>query len=95
MTADAAAARALLDLAITYDWPVAWLPSVDSGGNPYVTVRGRHPDGRAFEATWHTRATGTYRLFSAAIETRHNSTYRDAPMRRVQEYITTPKENRR
>lgn len=63
-------ARALLDAAIDHGWAAAWQPGFDTSGAPFVTVRAVHRNTGAaadteIRVTWHTRATGTYRLFSA------------------------------
>ena len=92
MSADATAARALLDLAITHDSTVVWRPLTDTGGSPYVDVEGRHRDGRTFTACWHTRDTGTWRFRSAARDVTNNATYRPVTLTAVRTYITTPKE---
>ena len=56
-------ATELLMLASWHGWAVAYVPGVDTGGNPFVTVQGQR-DGVPFDATWHTRPTGgkSYRL---------------------------------
>ena len=95
MSADATAARALLDLAITHDWTVVWRPLTDTGGSPYVNVEGRHRDGRSFNACWHTRDTGTWRFWSAARDVTNNAAYRPVTLTAVRAYITTPRETGR
>ena len=59
----------LLTTAAHHGWAVAWRPGVDTGGNEYVTIQARHPDGTELIVTWHTRhrdgGAGNPRLFSA------------------------------
>lgn len=62
---EAKAARDLLNLAIDHNCAVAWKPGTDTGGSPYITVEVRKGEELALSLTWHTRETGTYRLFSA------------------------------
>jgi len=66
---------AALDLAFKAaeaGWGVAFKPGADSGGSKFVEVKGFMPgtgdrSDRKFTVTWHTRDTGTYRLFSCLI----------------------------
>jgi hypothetical protein len=62
-------AREFLERAIIAGAGVAWLPGVDSGGNPYVTIRATKHLKYELRLTWHTRETGTWRLFSALVRT--------------------------
>ena len=41
----------------------------DTGNHPYISVEARRGDGHVM-ITWHTRATGTYRLFSCMVNKR-------------------------
>ena len=41
----------------------------DTGNSPFVTVEGRRGDDHLM-VTWHTRATGTYRLFTCLFNRR-------------------------
>lgn len=76
-TKTAAPAPATCQAAITFllhaidnGWAVAWQPGTDSGDAPYVTVRAVHDDVEV-RLTWHTRTTGTYRLFTAMHKRKH------------------------
>lgn len=81
------AARDLLLLCADAGWDVAVGHGVDTGGSPYVTVRAARqaPDGY-LDLTWHTRATGTYRLFSCLLG-RSRSTVRDSTLRDVKALV--------
>ncbi|MDI5969875.1 hypothetical protein POF50_011100 [Streptomyces sp. SL13] len=58
-----AAARELEDVALAHGWRVAHQFSVDIGGSPFVRVHVVNRSAYYFRITWHTRMTGTYRLF--------------------------------
>ena len=75
------AARDLLLLAVDHGWDAIVSHGVDTGGAPYVTVRAQRPDPeRYIDVTWHTRDTGTYRLFHCLVgRSRHS--VRDAPLK--------------
>ena len=45
---------------------VGWMPGVDTGDHQYVAIEAVR-NGRRVKATWHTRKTGTYQLFSVLI----------------------------
>lgn len=72
-------ALALAHAAIDAGWSVAINHSVDTGNSPFVTVEASRPgkastenighmEGAAyFRVTWHTRGTGTYRLFDCQL----------------------------
>lgn len=60
--------RDLVRTAQAAGWLVGVGQGVDSGGSPFLSVEAREPgDARKIKATWHTRSTGTYRLFSAML----------------------------
>jgi hypothetical protein len=50
-------------------WVVAVDHHEDSGGSPFLSVRAVERDGgeRKLQGCWHTRGTGTYRLFSMLL----------------------------
>jgi len=76
-----AKARDLVISAMDNGWSVVYRPNVDTGGSPFVTVEASRGD-QYFSATWHTRNTGTYRLFNVALgRSRHNA--RDATLTQV------------
>ena len=50
--------------AIDAGWNALIQHGQDTSGNPFVSVEARNGH-RALRLTWHTRDTGTYRLFSA------------------------------
>lgn len=70
--------RDLLNLAIDNGWNAAYVYRKDvSEGAPYITVEARLDDERNRShrviVTWHTRGTGTYRLFSCMADLRDMS----------------------
>lgn len=84
-------ARALLDAAIDHGWAVAWQPGFDTSGAPFITVRAAHfnPDAPDTEirVTWHTRDTGTYRLFSAIAREPGHRGWHDITLTRAEAII--------
>lgn len=79
-------ARALLDAAIDHGWAVAWQPGSDTSGAPFVTVRAVDTD-TEIRVTWHTRATGTYRLFSAIAREPGSRGWRDVTLTQAEAII--------
>lgn len=75
------AARDLLLLCVDAGWDAILGHGMDTGGAPYISLRAaRHdPDGY-LDVTWHTRMTGTYRLFHCLIGRSRNSV-RDSTLR--------------
>lgn len=66
------AARDLLLLSAEAGWHTRISFGEDTGGSPFVSVQGANanPDLPAqFYVTWHTRKTGTYRLFTCMAGT--------------------------
>lgn len=66
------AARQFASDAINADWNVLVQHGTDTGENPFVSIEAIKT-GRHLRLTWHTRETGTYRLFSCALGN-HNVT---------------------
>ena len=60
------AARDFAVDAIDAGWDVLIRHGKDTGDSPFVSVEAVKPD-RHLRLTWHTRDTGTYRLFSCAL----------------------------
>lgn len=59
------AAVGMINIAAHCSWTVGWQWGEDNGGNPFVTVHVAEPgSGEYFKYTWHSRGTGTLRLFS-------------------------------
>ncbi|WP_431977615.1 hypothetical protein [Micromonospora haikouensis] len=88
------AAAQLLDTARAAGWRILAVTHQDSGGAPYLKVQVAHPrpprhspDGPNvwwYEATWHTRGTGTYRLFgSTSARTPQRPARHDGPSLRA------------
>lgn len=65
------AAAQLLDTARAAGWALLAVTHHDSSGSPYLKVQVAHPRPGDrpwfYEATWHTRGTGTYRLFGRVM----------------------------
>lgn len=77
----------LVATAAEHRWDTAITHGTDTGDNPYLTVRGLNRSGGEFRTTWHTRGTGTYRLFSSMVRTR--GTWQDRTLTRTLEYVTS------
>jgi len=77
-------ARDLVTVVIANGWEWAAARDVDSGGNPFVEVLlGRADTGEQYKVTWHTRGTGTYRLFSKIWVKEKGRPWADAPSLRA------------
>ena len=59
-----ATSREFLTLALDHGWSASYVHGEDTAGNPHITVTARGDKGEAVRVTWHTRKTGTYRLFN-------------------------------
>lgn len=86
------AAAELLELAESREWKTGTQHGEDSGGSPFVTIAiGRKfADGTIFyyKITWHTRNTGTYRLFGKIARTPTSPGWHDAPsLREIQRVV--------
>lgn len=58
---------ALLD----HGWSFVLQHGTDTGNSPFISVEAKKSkDGETIHITWHTRATGTYRLFTCCINKR-------------------------
>lgn len=81
-------ARELLLLCADEGWAATIGHGEDTGGSPFVTIRAaRHdPDGY-IDVTWHTRATGAYRLFHCLVG-RSRSSVRDAPLKAAKALVS-------
>lgn len=66
-------------------WTVLVKPQVDFGDNPFITVEGVKGDAY-FSATWHTRDTGSYRVFGATLG-RHKSSASRSTLRAIREQL--------
>lgn len=90
----AAATRELIETAVANGWLAYEQHQHDSGGAPFVTVHlrsGYGDDSTVAEVTWHTRGTGTYRLFGGVwrrMGSHGRHWGRDVPsMRKLREHI--------
>jgi len=62
-----AVVTALLD----YGWSFVVQHGTDTGDSPFISIEAkRSKDSETIRITWHTRATGTYRLFSCVVNKR-------------------------
>jgi hypothetical protein len=57
-------ARELIDACLDNGWSILVQHGIDTGSSPYISVEAAKPTNRKIKVTWHTRNTGTYRLFS-------------------------------
>lgn len=74
------AARDLVELAEATDG-VSWASGAgeDSGGSPFFAVLVGQAKGAQYKLTWHTRDTGSYRLFSKIYAPAPGAAWQDAP----------------
>ncbi|ASN20672.1 hypothetical protein CGK93_14035 [Arthrobacter sp. YN] len=70
--------KQLVSLLVDGGWSFVLNHGIDTGSSPFVTVEARRRDDHVM-VTWHTRATGTYRLFSCMFNRR------DVSLTRLQE----------
>ena len=79
---------ALIALLDASGWSYSVKHDHDTAGNAFITVTGvPHWDPiTSIRATWHTRATGTLRLFSA-MGREHYRGWRDMPVSRLRSMI--------
>lgn len=74
-------ARPLVDALLEAGWSFVVMHGADTGSSPYVSVEGKGDDSEV-KCTWHTRETGTYRLFTCLVRSPgqawHHSTLRKA-----------------
>lgn len=54
---------------LDYGWSFVVQHGKDTGDHPFISIEGRR-DMQHVMITWHTRATGTYRLFSCMVNKR-------------------------
>ncbi|MGW1828882.1 hypothetical protein ACWCO0_09430 [Streptomyces tubercidicus] len=74
------AAVGLINTAALSRWSTGWQWLEDSAGNPFVTVHVADPDTREyFKYTWHSRGTGTLRLFSKMRQVQAGGLWIDGP----------------
>lgn len=73
--------KSLVDLLAENDWSFALVHGSDTGAADYVTIEAVR-DMRKIIVTWHTRATGTYRLFSCMLDKR------DVTLTKAMEVVT-------
>ena len=61
--------RELIESLTDNDWSFVLKHGVDTGESPFISIEALRGDDRIW-VTWHTRATGTYRLFSCLLNKR-------------------------
>ncbi len=84
-------ASALLLEAVDNGWSASLVHGVDTGGSPYVHVEARREQAPyRVIVTWHTRETGTYRLFSAMVGQGRGT--HDVSLAKAHEALTTKEE---
>lgn len=84
-----AAARLLLEHAEAHGWLTRVTRDVDTGGSPFLVVDvGIRDPTHHYQVTWHTRGTGTYRLFTRIGVTSRGG-WRDIPsLRHIRKVIS-------
>ena len=66
--------RELIDALLDNGWSVLVQHGKDTGDSPFVSIEAaKSTDGPKLRATWHTRGTGTYRLFSCMVNKRDDT----------------------
>jgi hypothetical protein len=68
---------------LDYGWSFVLQHGKDTGDSPFISIEAkRSKDSDTIRITWHTRATGTYRLFSCMVNKR------DVTLAKARETIT-------
>lgn len=81
-------ARELLLLAIDHGWSAKLQHGTDTGDNPFIEVTAiRDQKPHQVSVTWHTRDTGTYRLFDAHVGA--GQATRDVSLTKAREAVTS------
>ena len=63
--------RELIITLMDAGWSFAVQHGKDTGDHPFISVEAmKSKGGETIRVTWHTRATGTYRLFSCMVNKR-------------------------
>jgi hypothetical protein len=57
---------------VDYGWSFVVQHNKDTGDHPYIGIEARR-DTQHVMITWHTRATGTYRIFTCMVNKRDTS----------------------
>lgn len=74
------AAVELINISALSQWSVGWAWDTDMDGAPFVKVQVGDPETREiFSFTWHSRDTGTLRLFSKLHQEIAGGVWRDGP----------------
>ncbi|MGP3940475.1 hypothetical protein [Streptomyces sp. 6N106] len=74
------AAVELINVAALGGWTVGWRWGRDNGDNDFITVHVGDRDSREyFKYTWHSRGTGTLRLFSKMHRPAGKDVWTDGP----------------
>ena len=56
---------------LNYGWSFVLQHGEDTWNSPFISIEAKKTrDGETIRITWHTRATGTYRLFSCMVNKR-------------------------
>ena len=77
------AAQSLALEAVAKGWKAGWTRQEDNAGNPSITLHIGKRNGSYYTLTWHTRETGTYRLFSKMFRKEPQGPWLDAPSLKV------------
>ena len=85
-------ARELILQAIDSGWSAALRHGIDTGENPFVTVTAQRASAPyRVTVTWHTRETGTYRLFTSMVGQGVGA--RDVSLTKAREALGEPPED--
>ena len=58
----------LVSALLANGWSFVLQHGKDTGDSPFISIEAKkHKDGKTIRTTWHTRQTGTYRLFSCMV----------------------------
>lgn len=71
----------LVEALLDHGWSYMLNHGKDTGDHPFISIEARR-DRQDVRITWHTRATGTYRLFSCIVNKR------DVTLTKARETIT-------
>jgi pterin-4a-carbinolamine dehydratase len=79
--------KELIDALVDAGWNFMVNQGTDTGDHPFISIEARRGR-RDVRITWHTRATGTYRLFSCMVNKR------DVSLTKAMEAVTAEAEVR-
>jgi hypothetical protein len=79
--------RELIITLMDAGWSFVVQHGTDTGDSPFISIEAqKSKDSEPIRVTWHTRATGTYRLFSCMVNKR------DVTLTKAMDVIAKPRE---